>query len=187
MQEIGQQDDLALVDWIPNHHAPQEMGTVLDRLRARKADEFIGQDVVRQRSHGGFHHRIGGVVLQSRHEEHIAVGPLAEQRVVVIAPVHGHDGTGIEIQRLRHADIALLGFSDQDVGRQVVVVVQEHMRFHAPFGPAELGPREQVQAQRDGGGVQRQKFVFETELGLAGAHALLLAETVQRGIEQVFE
>jgi hypothetical protein len=34
---------------------------------------------------------------------------------------------------------------------------------------------------------QRQKFVFETELGLAGTQALLLAETVQRGIEQVFE
>src|ERR1017187_9454217 len=95
-------DDLPLVDWIPNHHAPHEMGTVLDRLCARKADEFIGQDVAGQRPHGGFDDLIGGVVLQACHEEHPAVGPLAEERVVVIAPVHGYDGTGIEIQRLRH-------------------------------------------------------------------------------------
>src|ERR1022692_1305938 len=69
-QEIAQQDDLPLVDWIPNHHAPHEMGTVLDRLCARKADEFIGQDVARQRPHGGFDDLIGGVVLQTCHEEH---------------------------------------------------------------------------------------------------------------------
>src|ERR1022692_2402603 len=41
VQEIGQQNDLPLVDWIPNHHAPHKVGTVLDRVRARKADEFI--------------------------------------------------------------------------------------------------------------------------------------------------
>ena len=61
------------------------------------------------------------------------------------------------------------------------------MCLHAPFGPAEFGPGEQVQAQRDGGGIQRQKFVLEAELGLAGAHALLFAEAVQRAVEQVFE
>ena len=32
-----------------------------------------------------------------------------------------------------------------------------------------------------------QKFVFEPELGLADAHALLFTEAVQRGVEQVFE
>src|SRR5674476_1594149 len=50
--------------------------------------------------------------------------------------------------------------------------------------PAELGPGEEVQAQRDRGGVQRQQVVFEPELGLAGAHALLASEAVQRGVEQ---
>src|ERR1022692_1327330 len=58
---------------------------------------------------------------------------------------------GPKCSRLGHADIACLGFGDQNVGRQVVVVIQQHMRLHASFGLAKLGPVEQVQAQRDGG------------------------------------
>src|ERR1017187_3637990 len=61
------------------------------------------------------------------------------------------------------------------------------MRFYASLGPAELGPRKQVQAQRDGGGVQRQQFVLEAEFGLAGAQSFLFVEAVQRSVEQIFE
>jgi len=46
----------------------------------------------------------------------------------------------------------------------------------AAFGAAELGPGKQRQAQRDGGRVQTEQFVFETKLVLAGAQSLLLAE-----------
>ena len=52
----------------------------------------------------------------------------------------------VEIQGLSHADIALLGYGDENVGREIVVVVQQHMGFHASLGPAELGPWEQIQA-----------------------------------------
>src|SRR5450755_149261 len=47
VQEIGQEDDLALVVRIPNHHTPHGMGAVVDRLGASKEDDFIGQDVAR--------------------------------------------------------------------------------------------------------------------------------------------
>ena len=39
----------------------------------------------------------------------------------------------VSTEPLSDADIALLGFGNQNVGRQIVVVVQEHMRLHAQF------------------------------------------------------
>jgi hypothetical protein len=66
-------------------------------------------------------------------------------------------------------------------------MVQQNMGFDAALGAAELGPREQGQAQRDGGGIQRQQFVLEPELMLAAAHSRLSPEPRQRGPEQILE
>ncbi len=77
-QVIGQKDDLTLIGRVPNYHTAHWIGTVLDRHGPSKDDQFIGQDVVRQWPHGGFHHLIGGVVLQACYEEYSTLGPLAE-------------------------------------------------------------------------------------------------------------
>src|ERR1039457_1535022 len=97
--------------------------------------------MLRGRNQSGFHHLIGGVVFQPCYEEYPAAGPLSEQRVVGIAPVDGHNLAGVEMQGLGHADIACLGFGDQNVGRQVVVVIQQHMRLHASLWLGETWPR----------------------------------------------
>jgi hypothetical protein len=66
-------------------------------------------------------------------------------------------------------------------------VIEQDMRFDAALGATELGPREQGETQRNGCRIQRQQLVVEAEPVLAGTQALLLAETRQRGPEQILE
>ena len=94
---------------------------------------------------------------------------------------------GFRREGVGQLDVAALGFGEQHVGGQVVVVVQQHVGLHAALGAAKLGPRKQRQAQRDGGRVQRQQFVLEAELVLPATQRLLLAEPGRGGPEQVLE
>jgi hypothetical protein len=71
------------------------------------------------------------------------------------------------------------------IGRQVIVVIEHNVSFDAALRLTELGPRKHLQTKTDGGGIQRQQFVFETELLLAQPQPLLIAEARQRRIEQV--
>jgi hypothetical protein len=111
----------------------------------------------------------GGVVFQAGNEEDAGQGPAAEQGVVGIAAIHGHDGTGIEGEGIGQFDIAPLGFREQHVSWQVIVMVEQDMSFDATLGAAEVRPREHGEAQRDGGRIQRQQLILEAEPVLAGA------------------
>ena len=66
-------------------------------------------------------------------------------------------------------------------------MIQQDVSFDAALGPAELGPREQRQAQRNGGRVQRQQFILEAELVFARTQALLVAKPRQGSLEQILE
>src|ERR1039458_998011 len=110
---------------------------------------------------------------------------LKEQSVVVIPAIHRHDGAGVESEGVGHLDITASGFGDQHVARQVIVVVQQDVRLDAALGPAKLGPREQLQAQRNSGRVEREQLVLEPELLLARSQPFFVAEPVERGVEQV--
>lgn len=66
-------------------------------------------------------------------------------------------------------------------------MIQENMRFHAAFGAAERGSGKQRRAQRDGGGIHREKLVLEAELVALAAESLLLPEPCQCCPEQVLE
>jgi hypothetical protein len=81
---------------------------------------------------------------------------MAKQRVVVVAAVHGDDGTGIQSERIGQLDVAAFGLGEQHVGGQIVVVIEQHVRRHTALGTAEFGPRKQVQAESDGGGIEAQ-------------------------------
>src|ERR1039457_786924 len=95
--------------------------------------------------------------------------------VVVIPAIHRHDRAGIESEGVGHLYITALGFGDQHVARQVIVVVQKNVSLDAALGPAKLGPRKQLQAQRNGGRVEGEQLVLETELLLARPQSLFVA------------
>ena len=61
------------------------------------------------------------------------------------------------------------------------------MHLHASLGAAKTRPREQRQAERDNGGIKRNKFVFEAKLGFALSHSGAVAQAVEGALEQVLE
>ena len=132
-------------------------------------------------------HLEGGVVLQTGDEEDPGHAPAGEQGVVDIAAIDGHNRAGIQVEGIGQLHVAAFGFGEQHVGGQVVVMVEQDVGLDAALGAAELGPRKHRQAQRDGGRVQRQKFVLEAELVLSAAERLLLAEPGRSGPEQFLE
>jgi hypothetical protein len=142
LHQIGQQDDLALVFGIPSDDASQQVRIVGLGLGTGEADELVGADVPVLRDHAFLDHLKGGVVLQAGDKENPAHTPAAEQGVVDIAAVDGHNRAGIQPEGIGQLNVAPFGFGEQHVGRQVVVVVQQDVGLNAAFGTAELGPRK---------------------------------------------
>ena len=79
------------------------------------------------------------------------------------------------------------GLTDQHVGGQVIVVVQQDVGLDAALGAAERGPGKQTEAQTDGGRIERQQFVLETERVCARAELAPGPEPVCHRPEQVLE
>jgi len=153
---VGQQDDFTLIFPIPDDDPPQITRTLLLGLRAGQHDHLIGQDVAARRDGESLNDLVDGVVLHPGHEVDPVLCPARKLLVIVIGAVDGHDGVWLQLQQSQRLRVMHLGFTDQDIRRQVVVMVQQDMGLDTPLGSAELGPREQAQAKADGGRVQRQ-------------------------------
>jgi hypothetical protein len=123
-------------------------------LEAGELDDLVGADVAILRDLECRLDGEDGIVFHAGDEEDSGQGPAAEQSVVGITAIHGHDGAGIQTEGIGQFDIAAFGFGEQHVGGQVVVMVEQDVSFDAAFGAAELGPGEQSEAQRDGGRIQ---------------------------------
>ena len=67
------------------------------------------------------------------------------------------------------------------------IVIEQDVSLDAAFGAAELRPRQQVEAQRDGGRIQRQQLILEAKFRFARTQPLLLAETRQGCPEQILK
>ena len=130
---------------------------------------------------------VDGVVLHARDEVDAGVGPTSDLPVVVVGAVHGHDGPGIEAQEAQDLGVVHPGLADQHVGGQVIVVVQQDVGLDATFGAAERGPGKQTEAQTDGGRIEREQFVLETEPVCARAELALGTESARHRPEQVLE
>ena len=179
LKVIGQQHDLAFILLVPDADATEKVRTLLGRSHARELNELVGEDVVVRRGFVLLDDLVGSVVLEAGHEEDSIFSPPGEKLVVIVAAVHGHDRARVEAQQACGLDVVALGPGDQDVGRQVIVVVQEDVQLDAALGASELGPWEELQAQGDGAGVEGEELVAEPELGFPGTESTLTAESPQ--------
>ncbi len=75
----------------------------------------------------------------------------------------------------------------QHTGGHVVVVVQQYMRLYPAPGSPEPCLWEQLQAQRNGGRVQRKQLVLEAEAVFAAPADLQVAEAPRHGPEDILE
>src|SRR5438132_11929629 len=64
-------------------------------------------------------------------------------------------------------------------------MVQQNVSLDT-LSPSKLGPRKQLQAQRNGGRVEGPQLVLQTELILARPRAFFVAEPFEGGVKQIF-
>ena len=67
-----------------------------------------------------------------------------------------------------------------------MIVVEQDVDFYSAFGAAEPCPREEGKAKGDGGGVEREQFVFEAEFRFAAPESAVLYEMGIYGIKEIF-
>ena len=65
-------------------------------------------------------------------------------------------------------------------------MVQQDVSLDAALGPAKINPREQLQAQRNSGRVERKQLVLlKRNFFLRCPKSFFVAEPVERGVEQI--
>ena len=163
------------------------MGALLLGPWTEETDDLVGANRAMLGRLAMLDHVVVGVVLEAGDEEDAGRRPVGEQPVVVVAPVHGDDGAGIEVEQACPHAVMPPRFSEQHVGGHVVVVVEQDVHLNAALGATEAGPGEERQAQGDGRRVQAQQLVLETELRLALAQAIALAQALGQVPEQGLE
>ena len=136
---------------------------------------LVGDDVASKRKTPLLDDLVDGVFFHAGHEEDTLFRPLGEEAVVIVSPIHGHDG--VRGQTQSSLDVVFLGRREADEGGHVVVVVQEDVRLDASLCLTEFRPREKRRTQRDGRGVEGEQLVLEAELLLASSKRSLLSET----------
>lgn len=182
---IGQENDFALILFVPYDDPAQAMRTLRIGFRSRQAHDFVAHDGAAARRIAVFDDPVARVVFHARDEKDALLAPPAEQRVIVVGAVERDDRLLGKPQRIGGEPIVAAGFGNQHVGGQVVVVVEQHMDLHPAFGAPERGPGEKRQTQGDRRGIERKEFVFEAERFLARAELTLRTHAAQDSPEQV--
>jgi hypothetical protein len=124
LQQIGQQNDFPLVYSIPDHHAPEHTRALALCQFAGKPDQLVRPNIALSGDSALFHDFVARVFSQTGHEEDSGLGPVGEQSVVGVAAVHGHNGSGIQSERVSHLDITLPRFGEQDIRWHVIVMIE---------------------------------------------------------------
>jgi hypothetical protein len=118
-------------------------------------DSFVPDDLIER------------IVFHPGDKIHSLATPSAPEGIVGIAPIINDDGSGGEVKFPGDPHIRDLAFAQDGKLRKVSIVVQEEVQFDRPFGPSEMGPVKDAQAQVDGGRVEADQFVLESEFLLS--------------------
>jgi len=167
---VCQQDDLALAHRIPDDHPPQEAELPFFGSAAGQVDHLVGEDI----AFGGGEHCFGcrgGIALETRDKEDVALGEAVQKSVIHVAAVDGNNGTFRPVQRSGHSDLMGLALGDDSKAGQTSIVIEQQVQLDGSLGAAELRPIEHLQGEVDDRRIQTEKFVFKPE-GLGGSDPL---------------
>ena len=78
-----------------------------------------------------------------------------------VGPIHDVEGAGLGADLVEDVDVVRFAVGNADKRGDVAVQVQQRVHLHSSLVPAELGPREQREAQVDGGRVQSVEGLIE--------------------------
>ncbi len=151
----------------------QRVGTSLDSLRASEFDLFILEHMAVLGDSFVPNDFVQSIVLHAGDKIDSLATPSAPEGIVGIAPIVNDDGPRGEMQL--PGDFHIRDFCLAQDGKlgKVSIVVQEQVQFYRSLGPSEMGPVKDAQTQVDGGRIEADQFVLESEF----LHSRKLAST----------
>ena len=100
----------------------------------------------------------------------------AQGTSIAVTPVQGHEAARGPLPPTGTGAIAARALRNDAKGGEVTGVVREGAELHGPLSRAEPGPRQQAQAEREGGAVQGQAWSCD-------AQALAWRDRLPAGVE----
>ena len=145
----------------------QRIGAFLDGLEASEFDLFILEHMTVLRGSFVPDDFVQSIVFHAGDKIHSLGIPATPEGIVGIGSIVNDNGSGGEMQvpgdlHIRHLPLA----QDRKLG-EVPIVVQKQVQFDRPLGPPEMGPVKDAQAQVDGGRIEADQFVLESEFLLS--------------------
>ena len=104
-----------------------------------------------------------GIGFGSQDEEAAGLVQGVEAGEVQVGPVHDVEGAGLGQEQVHDLDVVELAIGDVDESRNTAAQVQQGMQLDRRLGLAEVGPREQRQAEIDGGRIQSVDGVVQLQ------------------------
>lgn len=130
-------------------------------------------------------HLVHGVGLEPSDKEQARCSQRPEPGVVDVVLVENRDGTLGKLEHLDHLGVVQSSLGDPHEGRQIAVMVENHVKFHpASFG-AKVGPWIGRQAEFYDRGVKAEKFGLEAKLMTRGHGCASLIHFAEKRLEKI--
>lgn len=97
------------------------------------------------------------------HEERSRLVQSVESSKIEISTIHQVNGARFPKKLVEDVDFVNLSTGHNHYGGNRAAKIEQGVKFHGRFAPAELSPRKQGQAQIDGGGIQGVDGLIEFE------------------------
>jgi hypothetical protein len=161
----------------------QWKGASLDSLGTSEFDLFILEHMTVLRDPFVPKDFIERIVFHTGDEIDPLATPSAPEGIVSIGPIVNDDGPRRKMQLPGNLHISDLPIAQDRKLGEIPVVVQQQVQFDCPLGPSEMGPVKDAQAQVNGGRVETDQFVLESEFLVSGE---LASTPVQQLYKQMY-
>ena len=142
---------------------PQREGASLDGLETSEFNLFILEYMAVLRYCFVPKDFVERIVFHAGDEIDPLATPSTPERIIGIGSIVNDDGSRGKMQLPGDRYISDLPIAqDRKLGK-IPIVVQEHVQFDCPLGPSEMSPVKDAQAEVNGGRVEANQLVFESE------------------------
>jgi len=158
----------------------QRIGASLDSLGTSEFDLFILEYMTMLRYSFVPKDFVERIVFHAGDEIDPLTTPSSPEGIIGIGSVVNDDGSRGKMQLPGDLHISDLPIAQDGKLRKIPIVVQEQVQFDCPLGPSEMGPVKDAQAQVNGGRVEANEFVFESEFLLSRKLTSTSVEQLQK-------
>ena len=163
---VGQEDQTFACFRIREANAAQDIGILLGGAKPRERHRLIESQASLFVHRARIPSKEFGVPLATGDEKRAMLMYTVEPLKVQIATIHDVKRTRIERHLVEDVDVVNLAGRNNNNGRIVSLQRQQRVQFDRRLGSSKLRPWKQLQAQIDGGRVQRIGSLFQIDAKL---------------------